>query len=34
MCGFYCVTLMENMLAVKTNLDYTNFFSLKYYQQI
>ena len=34
MCGFYCVTFMEDMLAVKTNLDYTNFFSLKYYQKI
>ena len=28
MCGFYCTTLIEYMLAGKTLLDYTNFFSM------
>ena len=27
MCGFYCITFIESMLAGKTLLDYTNLFS-------
>ena len=27
MCGFYCITFIEYMLAGKTLLDYTNLFS-------
>ena len=27
MCGFYCITFIEYMLAGKTLLDYKNFFS-------
>ena len=33
MCGFYCITLIEYMLAGKTLLDYTNFFSLNEYKK-
>ena len=29
MCGFYCITLIEYMLARKTLLHYTNLFSPK-----
>ena len=28
MCGFYCIALIEYMLAGKSLLDYTNLFSL------
>ena len=28
MCGFYCITFIEYMLAGKTLLEYTNLFSL------
>ena len=32
MCGFYCITLIEYMIAKKTLLDYTNSFSPNDYQ--
>ena len=32
MCGFYCITFIECMLAGKTLLDYTNLFSLNGYK--
>ena len=33
MCGFYCITFIEYMLAGKTLLDYTNLFSPNYYKK-
>ena len=33
MCGFYCVTFIEYIFAVKALLDYTNLFSLNDYQK-
>ena len=33
MCGFYCVTLIEYMIARKPLLDYASSFSLKDYQE-
>ena len=32
-CGFYCVTFIDYILAVKALLDYTNLFSLNDYQK-
>ena len=32
MCGFYCAAFVEYMLAKKTLLDYTTFFSLNDYK--
>ena len=32
MCGFYCITFIEYMLARKNLLDYTNLFSLDEYK--
>ena len=34
MCGFYCITFIEYMLARKTLLDYTNSFSQNEYKKI
>ena len=34
MSGFYCITLIEYMLAVKTLLDYTNLFSPNDYKKM
>ena len=33
MCGFYCITFIEYMLAGKTLLDYTNLFSPNDYEK-
>ena len=33
MCGFYCITFIEYILAGKTLLDYTNLFSLNGYKK-
>ena len=33
MCGFYCITFIEYMLAGKTLLDYTNLFSPNDYKK-
>ena len=33
MCGFYCITFIEYMLAGKALLDYTNLFSPKDYKK-
>ena len=33
MCGFYCTTFIEYMLAGKTLLDYTNIFSPNNYKK-
>ena len=33
MCGFYCIAFIEYMLAGKTLLDYTKFFSLNDYKK-
>ena len=33
MCGFYRITFAEDMLAVKTLLDYTNLFSPNNYKK-
>ena len=33
MCGFYCIPFIEYMLAGKTLLDCTNFFSLNDYKK-
>ena len=33
MCGFYCIAVMEYMIAGKTLLDYTNLFSLNDYKK-
>ena len=33
MCGFYCITFIEYMLAEKTLLDYTNLFSVNAYKK-
>ena len=33
MCGLYCVTFIEYMLAAKTLLDYTNLFSPNDYEK-
>ena len=33
MCGFYCITFAEDMLPVKTLLDYTNLFSPNNYKK-
>ena len=33
MCGFYCIAFIENMLAGKTLLDYTNLFSPNDYKK-
>ena len=33
MCGFYCITFIEYMLAGKTLLHYTNLFSPNYYKK-
>ena len=32
MCGFYCITFIEYILAGKALLDYTNLFSLNGYK--
>ena len=32
-CGFYCIALIEYMLAEKTLLDYTNLFSPNDYKK-
>ena len=34
MCGFYCITFIEYMLARKSLLDYTNSFSQNEYKKI
>ena len=33
LCGFYCITFIQYMLAVKTLLDYTNLLSLSDYKK-
>ena len=33
MCEFYCIAVIEYMLAGKTSLDYTNLFSLNDYEK-
>ena len=33
MCGFYCIAFTEHILAGKTLLDYTNFFSPNKYKK-
>ena len=33
MCGFYCITVIEYMIAGKNLLDYTNLFSPNDYQK-
>ena len=33
MCGFYCITLIEYIIAGKTLLDYTNLFSFNDYKK-
>ena len=33
MCGFYWITLIENMIAENNLLDYTNLFSTNYYKK-
>ena len=33
MCGFSCITFIENMLARKALLDYTNLFSRNNYKK-
>ena len=33
-CGFYCIVFIHYMIAGKTLLDYTNFFSPNYYKRM
>ena len=33
LCGFYCITFIEYILAGKALLDYTNLFSLNGYKK-